>query len=454
MADHYGNVVQSSWKVYISDYNVTDHGTWWGIDVTMGVQMQPYHTMQTSSNVLSYSFTDPADSSRNVSSSTNQSIDITSAGGWKQFVSTSWWVWKGHSAKTVTLTATLTRSSGYASGSSSVTAAFSVAAISSYAYSFDANGGSGAPDAQTKWQGESFTFPSVKPTRTNYSFLGWATSSGATSADYQPGTSYSGLPDSATTYHAVWHLDHVAPSINSFSAYRASDSTGTASQTGGYAYLTCAWAKGSSSVTGITVTDSASGTWTSYSVKTGSSGTFTAYRTLAATESIAVTITIADGTATTVRTATIGTTSPPIDVGNKGKALGLLCLVTSSDSGLYVHGSTQKLPVDYDETYLYNSTDGFVLLQHSGHVCTLLWNFQKGNTYFWQAGTIAAPWRPSVLVTGASVTTSWSLTSGTPTAYDHDGGYVTITTDGAVTFCAPWMPETLSMRGSCSWIVK
>ena len=48
--------------------------------------------------------------------------------------------------------------------------------------SYNANGGSGAPGTQTKKYGTSLTLSSTKPTRTGYTFLGWSTSSTATSA--------------------------------------------------------------------------------------------------------------------------------------------------------------------------------------------------------------------------------------------------------------------------------
>ena len=72
----------------------------------------------------------------------------------------------------------------------------------SFRIEFDANGGSGAPEAQTKTYGEPLNLSSTVPTREGYRFLGWATSSTATSAQYQPGESYT-EEDDATLY-AVW----------------------------------------------------------------------------------------------------------------------------------------------------------------------------------------------------------------------------------------------------------
>lgn len=74
--------------------------------------------------------------------------------------------------------------------------------IIKYKVSFHANGGSGAPAEQEKTHGTPLTLSGTKPTRTGYTFLGWSTSSTATSAAYASGGSYTS--DSAVTLYAVW----------------------------------------------------------------------------------------------------------------------------------------------------------------------------------------------------------------------------------------------------------
>lgn len=76
--------------------------------------------------------------------------------------------------------------------------------IITHTYSFDANGGSGAPAAQTKTYGVHFTFPSQVPTWANHRFLGWQ--SDKTSGLYQPGQQYVNLPDEDITFEAAWEL--------------------------------------------------------------------------------------------------------------------------------------------------------------------------------------------------------------------------------------------------------
>ena len=83
----------------------------------------------------------------------------------------------------------------------------------SYTVSYSANGAnvSGTPSAQTKWYGETLTLSSTRPTRTGYTFAGWATSSGGSVA-YQPGGSYTA--NSAATLYAKWTPISVTLSYN------------------------------------------------------------------------------------------------------------------------------------------------------------------------------------------------------------------------------------------------
>ena len=77
-----------------------------------------------------------------------------------------------------------------------------VASMETYTVFYDANGGSGAPPAQTKTQGVPLILSDVQPTRTGYTFLGWSRNSNALHADYGPGDSY--FIDLSATLYAVW----------------------------------------------------------------------------------------------------------------------------------------------------------------------------------------------------------------------------------------------------------
>ena len=71
-----------------------------------------------------------------------------------------------------------------------------------YPISFNANGGTGAPSNQTKTHGVALTLSSTVPKLQYYDFLGWSTSSTATSAIYQPGGQYTA--NASRTLYAVW----------------------------------------------------------------------------------------------------------------------------------------------------------------------------------------------------------------------------------------------------------
>lgn len=87
-----------------------------------------------------------------------------------------------------------------------------VPAWTSYTISYNANGGSGAPGRQTKWKNQTLVLSSTKPTRTGYTFLGWSTSSGATSATYSAGGDYTA--NTAATLYAVWRAYTYTVSYN------------------------------------------------------------------------------------------------------------------------------------------------------------------------------------------------------------------------------------------------
>jgi len=84
---------------------------------------------------------------------------------------------------------------------------------------YNANGGTGAPANQTIY-GSSLpvALSSQTPTRTGYTFLGWATSATATTPKYQPGGQYGTTADErGGTLYAVWKQDSptaTAPEIS------------------------------------------------------------------------------------------------------------------------------------------------------------------------------------------------------------------------------------------------
>ena len=98
--------------------------------------------------------------------------------------------------------------------------------VKTYTVNFDANGGTGAPAAQTKTHGTALTLSATVPTRPEYVFDGWATSPGGAVA-YLPGASYTA--NANVTLYAVWHL--AGAQLTSITSPVEVGSTGTASWT-------------------------------------------------------------------------------------------------------------------------------------------------------------------------------------------------------------------------------
>lgn len=73
-----------------------------------------------------------------------------------------------------------------------------------YTITFNANGGTGAPAAQTKTHGTNLTLTTAKPTRDGYDFVCWNTNSAGTGTKYNPGGIYSA--NAAVTLYAIWEV--------------------------------------------------------------------------------------------------------------------------------------------------------------------------------------------------------------------------------------------------------
>ena len=102
----------------------------------------------------------------------------------------------------------------------------------SYTLSYNANGGSGAPSAQTGSNtatspSYTFTVSNTAPTRTGYTFLGWSTSSSATAASYSGGSSITVTSSGTTTLYAVWKINTYTVTYNKGSYGSGTNTTDT-----------------------------------------------------------------------------------------------------------------------------------------------------------------------------------------------------------------------------------
>jgi hypothetical protein len=86
-----------------------------------------------------------------------------------------------------------------------------------YTVSFDSNGGTGTTDSIRQYYDMTITIPNFTPTRENYEFLGWSQSSGANTATYVAGDSYT--VKRQTTLYAVWYQEVYEFSASNLTVY-------------------------------------------------------------------------------------------------------------------------------------------------------------------------------------------------------------------------------------------
>lgn len=113
--------------------------------------------------------------------------------------------------KTIAVTFRNFNSDNGKSATTTINLSVTVPALASYAVKYNANGGSGAPSSQTKWKDQTLKLSTTKPTRTGYTFQGWATSASGSVA-YAAGANYTA--NAAVTLYAVWKANTYTVSFN------------------------------------------------------------------------------------------------------------------------------------------------------------------------------------------------------------------------------------------------
>ena len=236
---------------------------------------------------------------------------------------------------------------GTYSGNSNLTL-YAIWSPYTYTVSYNANGGSGAPGNQTKTYGKNLTLSSTKPTRSNYNFKGWSTSSNG-GVVYSPGGTYTN--NNAVTLYAVWELAYIYPSITNFSAQRCT-SNGTISENGTYAKVTFDWYtfgalkdlkiqyRSQTSDTWITVNAYSTGNKVSQIVGDGNLDIETTYIFKAYTSDY--------GGVATSQELSIGTVKFPIDIrnGGKGVAIGKASEKDAFEIGMDIYDKNSKLLIN------------------------------------------------------------------------------------------------------------
>lgn len=216
----------------------------------------------------------------------------------------------------------------YASGANyTANAAVTLYAVwkaNTYTVKYDANGGSNPPSNQTKTYGVALALSSVKPTRSGYTFKGWATSASGSVA-YASGASYT--KNAAVTLYAVWERTYTKPTIKNFTVSRC-NSSGTASDSGTYARVKFNWTSGTAAPSILIEWKLA--TASSWSQKTitasGTSGSVNQIigGSLSLDNSYSIRVTVDDGNSPQSTTKTLPVASFIIDVlaGGTGVAVG------------------------------------------------------------------------------------------------------------------------------------
>lgn len=303
----------------------------WGFSIGSGISCRIECTGQSATSVSGQGF----------SSGTGATVS-------KQLTSRTFTIPRTRATQTVTVKVTVTNSSGYANGTSTVTRTFTISPLSSHTVSYNANGGSGAPGNQTKWYGSVLTLSTQVPTRTNYAFQGWATSASGAVA-YRPGGQYGA--DANVTLYAVWKQSVSPPAVTDAHATRCT-SAGVDNDEGTYYHVRLSYkadtsvvsankvvsvkvehrASGASAWTaaGTSTVSAASGSYASSACGGGSIGTGSSYE-------VRVTVTDAQGLATSVLLG-VGPSYYTVDVlaNGRGIAFGRNCPA----AGLYVNEPT------------------------------------------------------------------------------------------------------------------
>ena len=175
------------------------------VTATFEIAISPYGRNETGG--ANYSITIDGSNSGSRSCTFNSRGGYVTIGSYTKRVTVD----KSGQAKTINISAAL--NTGISPSSISGSTSYTLPAVTwQWSVSYNANGGSVAPGNQTKTYGSNLTLSSTKPTRTGYTFLGWSTSSTATSATYQPGGTYTS--NSGATLYAVWKINTYTVSYN------------------------------------------------------------------------------------------------------------------------------------------------------------------------------------------------------------------------------------------------
>lgn len=254
----------------------------------------------------------------------------TGKSGWSTLADYTDTFEKHHDARTIDASAKTVNASGYKNGTSTASGSIQIGARAHHTWSFDANGGSGAPGSVTKWVGERGYMPTQAPTRgVGWKFAGWSTDKSAASATYSAGGECT--DDSDLTFYAVWERTFLPPTVRVTDA-RRTGADGSADPFGDHGLASFSWSVDQSVDAGNAVASlklrhrkAGATDWAEESASaSGASGTcskLVAADTGSAYE-VQCEVTDSHGLSSTA-TAVIPVATAPIDVGSYGASVGI-----------------------------------------------------------------------------------------------------------------------------------
>lgn len=210
----WGNIVTGSKSTRKGKIGIYTGVSETSTQVTVNVELWFYSMYSIDDVNNTYTYTDPSGS---VSGSKNIDHTVDTGSGWStsnqtKLYSKSYTYNKGSSASTKTYSGKFTGiESVGVNNVMSVSRSVTVPALSTYTVTYNANGGSGAPSAQSTTTDKNLTLSSTKPTKSGSVFQGWATSSTG-SVVYQPGASYTAK--TSVTLYAIWSTNTYTVTYN------------------------------------------------------------------------------------------------------------------------------------------------------------------------------------------------------------------------------------------------
>ena len=210
----YEYTTSTGWSRTHSDRTIKFYASLTGIDMLSGLKMTDHKSITVKARP-SYKITFNANGGSGAPSSQTKWYGETLTLSSTKPTRTGY-TFKGWSTSSTATSATYSAGGSYTVNTSATL--YAVWQANTYTIKYNANGGSGAPSNQTKTYNKTLILSSTKPTRTNYNFEGWSTSSTATSATYSAGGSYT--DNKAATLYAVWTIAYIKPRITNFSIRR------------------------------------------------------------------------------------------------------------------------------------------------------------------------------------------------------------------------------------------